>query len=225
METFFRDFVVQFPTLFQYKYFILFFAATFEGFNVFLVAGFLISVGIFAPVPTVFVVLAGEVLSGYLWYSIGYYGGGKSIDFFLRHRPNQQRFMERVRLNLENYNGAIILLAKMTWSLTIATLIMTGSLKYSLRKFSVYNIIGSLGWVAVTLFVGYTVGQGYQLYVESFKNVILSLILVTLALTVIILIWKVSKKMLFYLLGFSDTLRNVSEKIQQQFDYHRKTEE
>ena len=68
------------------------------------------------------------------------------------------------------YSGRAIIFTKFTFSLTIATLIMAGSFKYNLKKFSWYNFLGSLGWVSVTLFVGYFFGQSYKFFIEYLKG-------------------------------------------------------
>ena len=47
---------------------------------------------------------------------------------------------------------------------------MAGSLKYNLRKFALYNFIGSVGWVAMTLFIGYFFGQSYKFFIVYLRN-------------------------------------------------------
>lgn len=151
-----------FPILTQYKYLFLLIATSIEGFNSIILAGFLASLGTVAIIPAVIICVVGDFLNGWAWYAVGYFGGAKPIDKWGRKDPKSRKIIETVERYFHRYSGRAIIFTKLTWSLTIATMIMAGSFKYSFRKFSIYNFIGGLGWVAITFIVGYLFGKGYR---------------------------------------------------------------
>lgn len=151
-----------FPVLVHYKYLFLFIATLIEGFNSIILAGFLASMGSVAIVPAIILSIIGDFLNGWIWYAIGYFGGAKPIDKWGRKDPKSRRVIETVEKYFHRYSGRAIFFTKLTWSLTIATMIMAGSFKYNFRKFSYYNFLGGVGWVGITFSIGYLFGRGYK---------------------------------------------------------------
>ncbi len=151
-----------FPSLVEYKYLFLFVATCIEGFNSIILAGFLASLGTVAIIPALIIVIIADFLNGLGWYAVGYLGGAGAIDKWVRKDKKGGKIIETVERYFHRYSGRAIILTKLTWSLTIATMVMAGSLKYSFKKFSFYNFIGGLGWVAITFTVGYLFGRGYK---------------------------------------------------------------
>ncbi len=207
-----------FPILLQYKYLVLFLSSCLEGFNTFLVAGFFIANGTLSPVPTFFIALVGEVINSFLWYSLGYWGGARWIDFLVKGNRRKKAIVKRIRQNLEEYTGAILLLVKMTWSITTATIIMIGSIKYSIRKFALYNVIGSFGWVLLTLSLGYFLGTGYQLYVNELQHISYLILLVVITLIAIIAIGRGSLGVFTWMLGLVDAVKAAGQKVYESLE-------
>ena len=170
MEGVFHFFEASFPTLVEYKYLLLFLGSIFEGLNSMVLGGFLVSVGTVKLLPIFLIFTLGYVLNGYLWYAVGYFAGAKPIDKWVRKDKKGKKIMEKVEGYFHRYSGRAIVITKFTFSLTVATLIMAGSLKYNLKKFALYNFIGSIGWVAATLFIGYFFGQSYKFFLEYLKG-------------------------------------------------------
>ena len=170
MENIVHLFESSFPTLVEYKYLLLFLGSIFEGLNSMVLGGFLVSVGTIKLLPIFLIFTVGYIFNGYLWYSVGYFAGAKPIDKWVRKDKKGRKIVEKVEEYFHKYSGRAIVFTKFTFSLTIATLIMAGSLKYNLKKFSLYNFIGSIGWVALTLFIGYFFGQSYKFFIEYLKG-------------------------------------------------------
>src|SRR3989338_6145583 len=170
MENIIHLFESSFPTLVEYKYLLLFLGAIFEGLNSMVLGGFLVSVGTIKFIPIFLIFTVGYVLNGYLWYVVGYFAGAKPIDKWIRKDKKGRKIIEKVEEYFHRYSGRAIIFTKFTFSLTIATLIMAGSLKYNLKKFSLYNFIGSIGWVSLTLFIGYFFGQSYKFFIEYLRG-------------------------------------------------------
>lgn len=178
MEVFLIFLQSNFPILFSHKYLFLFLGSAIEGANTMILGGFLASTGFVSLLPLFFLFILGETINSYIWYFVGYFAGSKPIDKWARSKPRSEKIINTVQRYFEKYSGRAILITKFTYSMTIATLIMAGSLKYDIKKFSFYNFIGSVGWVCMTLFIGYFFGQSYKLllaYINDFVFILVFL--------------------------------------------------
>lgn len=170
MDAFLQNLLNYFPLLVHYQYLLFFLGGALEGLNTMVLAGFLGSLGHIKIAPMFAVLVAAYCVNGYLWYAVGYWGGAKPIDYWLRRHKKRREAFERVRKYFERHSGWAIAVTKTTLSFTVITLVLAGFLKYSFRKFSLYNFLGSVGWVAVTFSVGYFFGQGFELFFRYFEN-------------------------------------------------------
>ncbi len=175
MDQFVNFLQTHFPILVSHKYLFLFLGSALEGMNTMVLGGFLVSTGFVSLSPVFFIFILGETLNGFIWYTVGYFAGSKPIDKWGRSKPRSEKVISTVQKYFEKYSGRAILITKFTFSFTIATEIMAGSLKYDIKKFSYYNFIGSVGWVCMTLFTGYFFGQSYKLVLENLGFMILFL--------------------------------------------------
>lgn len=207
-----------FPLLFEYKYLFIFIGAAIEGMNTTILAGFLASVASISLWPAFFVCLTGEVVSGFAWYTVGYYAGSKPIDRWGRKDKNSRKIIEKVEEYFQRYSGRAILFAKVTWSLTIATMITAGSFKYSLKKFAAYNILGSLLWVGMVFFVGFFFGESYKYLFDYLKNFVLVLVFLGGALAIGYLIKMMFSSAYIRTLFMADRLRELGDKFKDGID-------
>ncbi|HWA64680.1 MAG TPA: DedA family protein [Candidatus Paceibacterota bacterium] len=217
MQEFLQSIQAHFPMFEQYKYVFLLLGATLESLNMIILAGFLASIGSVAAVPAFLIALAGDFLNGYMWYLVGYLGGAKPVDKWGRKDPKSRRVVETVERYFLRYSGRAIIFTKLTWSLTIATLIMAGSFRYNFRKFSLYNFIGAIGWTCVTFFIGYVFGQGYRSFaiVNNFSLIALFLggaIILVYGLKVIL------KSKFIQSLWAMERLRELGDKLRDTID-------
>src|SRR3989344_4882629 len=136
MENIVHLFETSFPTLVEYKYLLLFLGSIFEGLNSMVLGGFLVSVGTIKLLPIFSIFTVGYILNGYLWYAVGYFAGAKPIDKWARKKDKSRKIVEKVEEYFHKYSWRAIIFTKFTFSLTIATLIIAGALKYNLKKFS-----------------------------------------------------------------------------------------
>lgn len=164
------------------KYLILFVIGTLEGTGTMLAAGALTAAGWFSPWPALAVCMVAETVGGYLWYGIGYFAGGSVIDRFTHTSPVRRAFMERLRHHSERSAAWVVLLVKLTYSVTVPTLIFIGSLRYDLKKFSAANLVGSIGWVLMLFGLGFAFGKPAVRYIPLFRQA------GTVALVVIVVI-------------------------------------
>ena len=225
MENVFHFFASSFPTLVEYKYLLLFLGSIFEGLNSMVLGGFLVSTGTIKLLPIFLIFTLGYIVNGYLWYAVGYFAGAKPIDKWARKDKKGRKIVEKVEEYFHRYSGRAIIITKFTFSLTVATLIMAGSLKYNLKRFALYNFIGSIGWVTVTLFVGYFFGQSYKFFFEYLKNFTYFIVFLGGAIALIYIIKMIFGSAFVRSLIIADRIRELSEKMKDGLDQFFSEEE
>jgi len=218
MESIFIFFQTYFPILIEHKYLWIFIGASIEGPNTAILAGFLASIGGLALWPVFFLCLTGEIINGYIWYTVGYFAGAKPIDKWGRRDQKSRKIIEKVEEYFKKYSGRAIIIAKLTWSLTIATMIMSGSFKYNLKKFSLYNLIGSMGWVMMTFFVGFFFGQSYKFIFDYIKNVVYLLVFLGGAVAMGFILRMIFRSMFVKSLLVRERLKNIGDKMRDGID-------
>ena len=214
----FQFFASSFPTLIEHKYLLLFFGAIFEGLNSMVLGGFLVSTGTIKLLPIFLIFTLGYVINGYLWYTVGYFAGAKPIDKWARKDQKGRKIVEKVEEYFHRYSGRAIVITKFTFSLTVATLIMAGSLKYDLKKFTLYNFIGSIGWVAVTLFIGYFFGQSYKFFIEYLRGLSYFLIFLGGAIALVYVLKFILGSAFIKSLLLREKLKELSDKLKDGID-------
>jgi len=142
---------LNFPVLVDHKYILLLLLSSLEGLSGIILAGLLASLGVVEIVPAVIICLIGDFINGWLWYSVGYFGGAGSIDRWGRKHPKSREIIETIERYFHLYSGRVIVLTKITWSVTIFAMIVAGAFRYNLKKFALYNLIGAL--VGLQLFL------------------------------------------------------------------------
>lgn len=202
-----------FPAIIAHKYLFLFLGAMVEGLNTMVLGGFLVSVNTIKLLPIFLLFTLAYTVNGYIWYTVGYFAGAKPIDKWGRKDKKGRKIIEKVEEYFGKYSGRAIVITKFTFSLTIATLIMAGSLKYDLRKFTLYNFIGSIGWVTVTLFVGYFFGESYKLFFVYLKNLTYGLVFLGGAIALVYIIKLIFGSAFVKSLFITDKIKELSYKL------------
>ena len=218
MENLLQFVQLHLPILFEHRYLFLFIGAVIEGFNILIFGGFLISTEAIRLWPSFLIFIVGVIINGYMWYCVGFFAGAKPIDKWGRKDPKSRRIIEKVQEYFERYSGKAIILTKFTFSLTIATLITAGSFKYDLKKFSLYNAIGSLGWVFLCLFTGYFFGQSYKFFFEYLKGLTYFLIFLAGAITIVFIFKKIFGTAFIKSLLITDKMKEIGERLRIELD-------
>jgi len=214
-----------FPAIIAHKYLFLFFGAMLEGLNTMVLGGFLVSINTIKLLPIFLLFTLAYTINGYIWYTVGYFAGAKPIDKWGRKDKKGRKVIEKVEEYFNRYSGRAIIVTKFTFSLTIATLIMAGSLKYNLKKFSLYNFIGSIGWVTVTLFVGYFFGESYKLFFVYLKSFTYGLVFLGGAVALIYIIKFLFGSAFVKSLFITDKIKEFSHKLRNGLEEFLSNEE
>lgn len=206
------------PYLVTYRYLFLFLGGMIEGLNTLVLAGFIASIGqakLYIIIP---LLIVAHSINGYLWYAVGYFGGSKSLDKWGYRNKLSAQVINTIHNYFEKYSARAIMFAKFTFSLEIATLIMSGSLKYDLKRFSKYNFLGSVGWVSMAVLVGYFFGQSFQLFFSLIKNFTLLLVFLAGAITLIYILKIIIKRFFVRYIVLQQKLREWTEKAKEELD-------
>ncbi len=213
MESIFYFLKDHFPVLFSYKYFFIFAGSAIEGFNVQILAGFLVGVGGLKLLPTFLVTVAGQFVNGFMWYSIGYLAGAKPLDYWVRRHKKSRKILDQVNDYFVKHSGKALILTRLTVSFTVATLITAGSLKYNLKKFSLYNLIGGTGWAIITLGFGYFFGESFKYIFKYVASVTMLLLGLFVAGFVIYIIFKLINRSFEKALELNELVKDIGDKM------------
>ena len=218
MENVLQFIQVNLPWLIEHKYLFIFLGVAIEGMNTTILAGFLASVGVVSLWPAFFLALIGQIINAFGWYTVGYFAGSKPIDKWGRKDEKSRKIIEKVEQYFKRYSGRAVFIAHITWSLTIATMIMAGSFKYDLKKFSLYNFLGSSVWVLMVFFVGYFFGQSYKYLFDYLKNIVLVFLFLGGAITVGYILKLMFRSAYIRSLFIGERLKELSDKVKDGLD-------
>lgn len=218
METFFNFFQSNFPYLIEHIYIFIFLGAFIEGMNTTILAGFLASVASISLWPAFFICFIGEFINGFAWYAVGYYAGAKPIDKWGRKDEKSRKIIEKVEEYFKSYSGRAILFAKVTWSLCIATMIMAGSFKYNLKRFALYNFLGSVIWTSIVFFIGFFFGESYKYLFDYLKNLAFVFIFLGGAIAIGYLVKIIFRSAYIRTLFITERIRELSDKVKGGID-------
>jgi membrane protein DedA with SNARE-associated domain len=217
MEHFFELLQSHFPWVIEYRYVLILVGASIESLNTIILAGFLTSIGATAFLPTVLICLLGDFLNGYMWYYVGYFGGSKPIDKWGRKDPKARSIIELVERHFHRHSAKAIIFAKLTWSLTIATLVTAGSFKYNLKRFSVLNFFGAAGWVAIVFSIGYVFGHGLKSF-DIVNNIVSASLFLAGAIVLVYLLKNFFKSKYIKSLRAGEKLREIGDRLRDAID-------
>ncbi|PIR41882.1 MAG: hypothetical protein COV30_01680 [Candidatus Yanofskybacteria bacterium CG10_big_fil_rev_8_21_14_0_10_37_15] len=206
------------PWLIEHKYVFIFLGVAVEGINTTILAGFLASIGAVALWPAFLLALAGQIINASGWYTVGYFAGSKPIDKWGRKDEKSRRIIEKVEHYFKRYSGRAIFIAHITWSLTIATMVMAGSFKYNFKKFTLYNFFGSSVWVLMVFFVGYFFGQSYRYLFDYFKNIIIGILFLGGAIAVGYILKMIFRLVYVRFLFFNERLKKLHYKMRDHLN-------
>src|SRR3989344_387799 len=151
----------------QYRYFILFPIACFEGPMVAFVAGTLIPLGYFSPVPLFVVLVLADVIPDLASYFFGRWGKEKSLVEKVgpKLKITPERF-ELVRNLWHTHPFKTMAVTKFAYGLSTPLLISAGLAHLPLRTFWQYSAVLAAFQYSVLMGLGYFFG-GYFAAVES----------------------------------------------------------
>jgi membrane-associated protein len=158
----------------------LFFGFFLPGDYLLFMAGLLCSMGRFNISISILVLslIAAGVLGNYAGYWFGYRTGRKLFSrnnsiFFKRH------YVELAEGFYAKYGGMALVLGRFFPIIRTFAPIFAGVVKVDIKKFTLYNFIGSIAWVCSFTLGGYFLGRKYPHLKDHLQYVVLGLIITT----------------------------------------------
>lgn len=150
-----------FSWLLTYKYIVLFPASIIEGPIVSIIAGFLVSIKQMSLLPTVSILILGDIVGDTLYYIIGRKARGKTLEKYGKYIGLNPTRLASVEKHFEIHPGKTLIIGKLTHAAGLAAIISAGLAKLEFRKFLFYDLISTIPKTIVLIIVGYFFGSAY----------------------------------------------------------------
>ncbi|NCD70395.1 DedA family protein [Mucilaginibacter agri] len=158
----------------------LFFGFFLPGDYLLFMAGLLCATGAF-DVP-VFTLVSSLIIAGILGNYMGYWFGYRTGPLVFNKDDSiffKKRYIVMAEKFYEKYGGMALILGRFFPIIRTFAPIFAGVVKVKFRKFSLYNIIGSIAWVCTLTLSGYFLGKKYPQLKDYLQYIILALIIIT----------------------------------------------
>ena len=146
----------------EYRYWILFPFAVFEGPIVAFVAGTLSSLGYLNLYVLLFLFFARDMIMDGLWYALGYFGWKTAFAKRMLAKLNvQESHLEDVRKLWEERPARTMFIGKLSYGIAAAFIVVAGMVKISLRKFFSYGALVAVTQYFTLILLGYFFGNAF----------------------------------------------------------------
>ncbi len=161
----------------------IFLGAFFFGESVIIAAAFLASQGLWSVWELFLLAFLGTVISDAVWFS-----GGFGLNKLISKGANNQSRLEKVVSSIQKITKGksflSLLFIKFLYGTRIITIFYLGSQKLPFRKFLIFNSLGTIIWLIVVVFIGWSLGQG-----TKFLSVDLNHIEIILSVLILVIIF------------------------------------
>jgi membrane-associated protein len=158
----------------------LFFGFFLPGDYLLFMAGLLCATGIL-DVP-VYVLLVSLIVAGVLGNYTGYWFGYRTGPLLFNRNESiffKKRYVVMAEAFYQKYGGMALVLGRFFPIIRTFAPIFAGVVKVDIRKFTLYNIIGSVAWVSTLTLTGFFLGRKYPEIKDYLQYVVIGLIVIT----------------------------------------------
>ncbi len=139
----------------EYRYWILFPLACFEGPVVAFVVGTLCALGYFNPFAAFGILVLGDLVPDWTYYWFGRYGGERPFVQKALHKIGLQEHFAAIKKLWFTHGGKTMFFSKLAYGLSTAFLISAGAVGLPAKKFLLYALPVTLAQYAILLTLGY----------------------------------------------------------------------
>jgi membrane protein DedA with SNARE-associated domain len=179
--------------LHEHWYIFAFLGALFEGTYIMILAGVLYKFGYFNFWGLIGVLSLGYFINGLFFYLIGRWGGQQILEKWIKKLHITRKLFEKLEAYFEKHSVKTLFITRITYGLSIPTLIIAGSFKMKLKKFILVTIVAGFVWIFVMLGVGYIFGISYEAIGSIAKGIATGfavfLFIVAISLSILIIYW------------------------------------
>ncbi len=176
-----------------YKYLILIPLAVAEGPIVSVIAGFLVTLGVFNLFAVYIIMVLGDILGDAIFYYIGY--SGKTL-FHYYFKMNEEK-IAKAKLYFEKNHNKAIAGSKIMWGIGTAGLIAAGVLHVPYKKYFKTCAMYSLAQSFIMMLLGVFFGQAYEIigkYINYYASIVSILAVAIIIYLIFIRIFKENKE-------------------------------
>src|ERR1700710_1890018 len=131
----------------------------------------------------IFILLASLIVAGVLGNYTGYWFGYRTGPVLFKRNESiffKKRYVTMAEEFYSKYGGMALVLGRFFPIIRTFAPIFAGVVRVDFKKFTIFNIIGSILWVTTLTLTGYFLGRKYPDEIKFYlKYVILGLILIT----------------------------------------------
>lgn len=158
----------------------LFFGFFLPGDYLLFLAGLLCATGILDV--SVYMLVGSLIVAGVLGNYTGYWFGYRTGPLLFTKNESiffKKRYVTMAEAFYEKYGGMALVLGRFFPIIRTFAPIFAGVVKVDIKKFTIYNIIGSVAWVSILTLTGFFLGLKYPNLRHYLQYIILGLIVVT----------------------------------------------
>jgi membrane protein DedA with SNARE-associated domain len=177
------------PELGYWSYLVLAFLVAIEGPSVTILGALLASTGALRPGWVFLAASMGNLSADIGWYMLGYLG---RFEVLLRHigwlQPYQGR-INRLEHEMTRHAAKILLVAKLTLSMSIPALIAAGMARVPWRRWLPVLLLGECLWTGGLVLIGFYLGQ----YIKQLEQGMQIIAVIGTLIFVVIGIWLIKR--------------------------------
>jgi membrane protein DedA with SNARE-associated domain len=140
------------------KYVLIFLFTVIEGPLVAMIAGLFASLGFLNLALAFLVIIAGDLVSDSLYYSIGFWGREKMVKKYGRFIMLDQKRLHRFETLIRYHSVKVLVIGKLTHLAGVPVLISAGLVKIPYKKFIWYDMLATIPKSLIFLLLGFYFG-------------------------------------------------------------------
>lgn len=178
--------------LLQYSYLLLFFGVVIEGEIFPLAAGFLVSLGEMDLYLAIFITFVGAFGGDILWFLAARRWGRRFVERFGRFLFLKRERLAYLEEHFRNNGKKTLFVTKFIYTFGHSSIIVAGVAKMNFREFIKVDLVASLIWAILFVFLGYFFGSGFSILKHALRDVTWAAIIILVI--IIVLQFAVRKK-------------------------------
>ena len=148
--------------LYEHRYIFAFAGSMLEGNFTIILCGVLLKLGYFNIWGLFFVAMAGYFVNGLIWYFLGRLFGNTVIEKWIKKFKIGRKVADKLEYYFQQHSTKTLFITRVTYGVSMFSFMVAGSLKMNFKKFLIVSFAGCLGWILITIGLGYGFGAGFQ---------------------------------------------------------------
>ena len=159
----------------------LFFGFFLPGDYLLVLAGLLCSAGMLDV--SIYVLVISLIVAGFLGNWVGYWFGSRAGAVLLKKEDSlffKKRYVYMAQNFYSKYGGMALVIGRFFPIIRTFAPIFAGIVRVNFKKFTFYNLMGSIAWVATLTLAGYFLGKKYPHQIKNYLHyIVIGLIIIT----------------------------------------------